>query len=188
MKKFLILTITFSLLLTGCGAGATETLSCTSDSTIGNVTSNTSYMIDHQGDEVKKVRITYKYRNNDTTNNEMDGVGTGTDGTTNDTQNDNDGIIDGVIGSAIDSVINGVTSTILDISGIRDRHATVQGTYGNIQGFSVQNTTDNTDNNYTVTYVIDYDTISDNDLTTLNLSRDLNTLRTNYITQGFTCK
>lgn len=186
MKKIIFLSITLTLLLTGCGAGATETLSCTSEATIGNITSSTSYMIDHQGDEVKKVRITYKYMSNNNT--EMDGVSTGTDGTTNDTQNDNDGIIDGVIGSAIDSIVNGVTSTILDIAGIRDRHTTVQGTYGNIQGFSVQNTTDNTDNNYTVTYVIDYDTISDEDLTTLNLSRDLNTLRTNYITQGFTCK
>ena len=91
------------------------------------------------------------------------------------------------MGSAIDSIINGVTGTILDISGIRDRHINVQNTYGNINGFSVQNTNDVGDDNYHVTYVIDYDTISDEDLTTLNLSRDINTLRSNYTSQGFTC-
>ena len=117
----------------------------------------------------------------------MDGVGTGTDGTTNDTQIDNDGIVDGIVGSAIDSIINGVTDTILDISGIRDRHVNVQNTYGNINGFSVQNTNDTTDNDYRVTYIIDYDNISDEDLARLNLSRDIDTLRSNYINQGFNC-
>ena len=39
-----------------------------------------------------------------------------------------------------------------------------------------------------VTYVIDYDTISDNDLARFNLSRDLDTMRDNYVNQGFTCK
>ena len=43
-------------------------------------------------------------------------------------------------------------------------------------------------NMYTVTYVIDYDMISDNDLATLNLSRDIDTLRSNYTNQGFSCK
>jgi hypothetical protein len=129
---------------------------------------------------------------NDSTNNvrnkrEIDGVGTGTDGTTNDTQMDDDGIIDGVVGSAIDTIVGGVTSIILDSAGLRDRHATVQNTYGNVNGFSVQNTND-ADNNYTVTYVIDYDTISDDDLDKFNLSRDLDEMRDNYVNQGFTCK
>ena len=115
-----------------------------------------------------------------------DGVGTGTDGTTNDTQQDNDGIVDGVVGNAIDSIVGGVTDVILDIAGIRDRHTTVQNRYANMNGFSIQNTTD-TDNNYRVTYVIDYDTISDNDLSNLNLSRDINTLRDTYTSQGFSC-
>ena len=43
--------------------------------------------------------------------------------------------------------------------------------------------TDNTDNDYRVTYVIDYDMISDADLATLNLSRDIDTLRNNYTNQ-----
>ena len=195
MKKFFFLSILSILMLTGCGAGATKTMKCTYESNTTDMTSKMTYDIDYEGKEVKKLRITYYYHqdidvntenttdNNDTT----DGVGTGTDGTTNDSQPDNDGIIDGVIGSAIDSMINGVTDTILDISGIRDRHANVQNTYGNMNGFSVQNTNDVTDNNYRVTYVIDYDTISDSDLTTLNLSRDIDTLRSNYTNQGFTC-
>ena len=91
------------------------------------------------------------------------------------------------LGSAIDTIVGGVTDIILDSAGLRDRHATVQNTYGNVNGFSIQNTRDQ-DNNYMVTYVIDYDTISDNDLARLNLSRDLNDLRDSYVNQGFTCK
>ncbi len=186
MKKYLFLTIFGIFMLTGCGAGATKTMSCTYKNTSNSLTTKMTYNIDHEDNDVKKVRITYDYHMDD--NDEVDGVGTGTDGTTNDTQQDNDGIIDGVVGSAIDSVINGVTSTILDIAGIRDRHSNVQNMYGNITGFSVQNTSDTTDNDYHVTYIVDYDTISDNDLATLNLSRDFDTLRGNYTSQGFTCE
>lgn len=204
MKKLFILSFASILLLTGCGA--TETLSCTYKNTNNNVTTKVSYDIDHEQDEIKKVRITYDYdfdnddtngnnngtngnNTNDNTNNnnEIDGVGTGTDGTTNDTQQDDDGIVDGIVGSAIDTIVGGVTGIILDSAGIRDRHATVQNTYGNITGFSVQNTND-VDNNYKVTYVIDYDTISNDDLARFNLSRDLDTMRDNYVNQGFTCK
>ena len=194
MKKILFLSAILMLTLTGCGAGATDTLSCTYENTSANLTTKITYDIDHQDTEVKKIRATYDYQMNvinDTDGdgqNDIDGVGTGTDGTTNDTQIDNDGIIDGVVGSAIDSVINGVTDVILDISGLRDRHTMVQNNYGNINGFSVQTTNDMNDNNYRVTYIIDYDTISDDDLMTLNLSRNVNSLRNNYVSQGFTCK
>ena len=194
MKKILILSMTITLLLTGCGVGATDTLSCTYENTSANLTTKITYNVDYQDTDVKKVRVTYDYRNNiisDTDGdgrNDIDGVGTGTDGTTNDTQIDNDGIIDGVVGSAIDAVINGVTGVILDVSGLRDRHSMVQNTYGNMNGFSVQNTNDMDNNNYHVTYIIDYDTISDNDLATLNMSRNVDSLRNNYISQGFTCR
>ena len=193
MKKTLILSSLLLLSLTACGAAKTETLSCTYETNTANLTTNMRYNIDYQDNEVKKVRITYNYdqvKMNDTDNdgkNDMDGVGTGTDGTTNDTQQDNDGIIDGVVGSAIDNIVGNVTDVILDVAGLKDRHANVQNTYGNIQGFSTENMTD-TDNSYKVTYVIDYDKISDDDLRTLNLSRDVNTLKQNYISQGFTCK
>ena len=194
MKKILFLSGILVFMLTGCGAGATKTMRCSYETRNNNLATKMSYDIDYQDTEVKKVRISYNYHQdvvNDTDGDgkdDVDGVGTGTDGTTNDTQIDNDGVIDGVVGSAIDSIINGVTDTILDISGIRDRHANVLNTYGNIPGFSVQNTMDNTDNDYMVTYVVDYDTISDNDLLSLNLSRDIDTLRDNYTAQGFTCK
>ena len=192
MKKIIYALVISTFMLTGCGAGATNTMSCTYENSTSNMSSRMAYNIDYQGNEVKKIRVTYKYHSDavdtgDDDDNQTDGVGTGTDGTTNDTQIDNDGIIDGVIGSAIDTAINGVTSTILDIAGIRNRHANVQNMYGNMTGFSVQNTNDVTDNDYTVTYVIDYDSISDDDLSTLNLTRDINTLRSNYINQGFTC-
>ena len=193
MKKMLFLSGVMIFLLTGCGVGATKTMSCSYNTSRNDLTTKTTYDVDYEGTEVKKVRITYNYHQdvmNDTDGdgkNDIDGVGTGTDGTTNDTQIDNDGIIDGVIGSAIDNIVSGVADVILDISGIRDRHNNVLNTYGNMSGFSVQNTTDNTDNSYMITYVIDYDTISDNDLVTLNLSRNINTLRTNYTNQGFTC-
>ena len=191
MKKIFGMALIIIFALTGCGPIATETMSCTYETTNNNLTSKITYNVDYQNKDVKKVRVTYKYHSDAVidTNDDgaIDGVGTGTDGTTNDTQIDKDGIIDGVIGSAIDSIINGVTTTILDISGLRDRHAAVQSTYGTMPGFSVQNTTDMTDNDYTVTYVVDYDNISDDDLNTLNLFRDINTLRSNYTSQGFTC-
>lgn len=217
MKKLFILSVASVLLLTGCGA--TETMNCTYESTASNGSTQVSYAIDHEKDEIKKVRITYDYKVNATDNGanmdngngadsdrdmngngtdntrtttddndkHMDGVGTGTDGTTNDTNPDNDGIVDGVVGSAIDTIVGGVTNTILDIAGLRERHQTVQNTYGNIAGFSVQNTSD-VDNNYKVTYVIDYDTITDSDLARFNLSRDLEAMRKSYVNQGFTCK
>ena len=162
MKKVFCLSILGIFMLTGCGAGATKTMKCTYESNANNITSKMTYNIDYEKKEVKKVRITYDYHqnmnenagtNNNMNNNNVvtgdndnaninDGVGTGTDGTTNDTQPDNDGIIDGIVGSTIDSIINGVTDTILDISGIRDRHINVQNTYGNMNGFSVQSTDD----------------------------------------------
>lgn len=263
MKKIIILSFASILMLTGCGA--TDTLSCSFENNANNGTTAVTYDIDHEGNEVKKVRITYDYDfnngnndgndlaaynqddntdnittndttnannnannandtrnidgnntngnvndatngNNDTntnndnittyntdgntnndTNNQIDGVGTGTDGTTNDSNVDNDGVVDGIVGSAIDVIVGGVTGIILDSAGLRDRHATVQNTYGNVNGFSVQNTTD-TDDNYMVTYVIDFDTISDDDLANLNFSRDLDAMRDTYVNQGFTCK
>lgn len=193
MKKLLMLSLVSIVMLTGCGAGETKTMSCSYENSAGNVTTKTKYDVDYEDKEVKKVRITYDYKQdiiNDTDNdgkNDIDGVGTGTDGTTSDTQHDNDGVVDGVVGSAIDKIINGATDVILDVAGLRERHRTVQSTYGNLTGFSVQNTTD-TDSNYKVTYVIDYDTISDTDLNSLNLSRDIDKFRDTYTSQGYTCK
>ena len=189
MKKVFLLLL-FTSILTGCGMPAMETINCSYQSNTDTLSTNIMYNIDYQGEEVKKVRITYDYMvntPNDNTDLGTDGVGTGTDGTTNDTEPDEDGIVDGIVGSAIDTVIGAVTDTILDVAGIRDRHNIVLNTYGEINGFSVTNTDDLTDNNYRVTYVIDYDTISDADLSTLGLSRDINTLKDNYTSQGLIC-
>lgn len=192
MKKILLLIFVSILTFTGCGKNDMKTMKCTYKNASDTMSTNITYNIDHMGDEIKKVRIMYHYEdlrkddNRDDSAN-TDGIGTGTDGTTSDTQIDNDGIVDGIVGSAIDSVINGMTNVILDVSGLRDRHSSVQGTYGTIPGFSFENT-DDIDNSYKVNYVVDYDMISDDDLSRLNLSRDLDTLRSNYVSQGFTCQ
>lgn len=193
MKKYLVISLVFTLMLTGCGAEKAKTMTCSYETSANNIATKMKYDIDYENNDVKKVRITYDYKQNTVVDNDndgkedIDGVGTGTDGTTTDTQRDNDGIIDGVVGNAIDKVVGGVTDVILDVAGLRERHRSVQSTYANMKGFSVQNTTD-TDNNYMVTYVIDYNTISDTDLATLNLSRDINTFRDTYTSQGYTCK
>jgi len=179
MKKALLI-IAVIAVLSGCGTN--DTLTCTTSNTVGNLTSTSTYMVEYSGNDVKMLTVTYDYRDN-----HVDGVGTGTDGTTNDTHIDDDGVVDGVVGSVIDTIVGGVTGIILDSAGLRDRHADVQNTYGNVNGFSVQNTNDANDN-YTVTYVIDYDTISDADLAGFNLTRSLDDMRTNYVNQGFTCK
>ena len=186
MKKIVCLSLIGILALTGCSFSKMETLTCDYENTIGNVTTKIDYAIDHEKDEIKKIRITYDYTNNDNIP-VQDGIGTGTDGTTNDTQPDNDGIIDGVVGETLNDLIRGMSDVILDVSGLKDRHMTIQNNYNGINGFSVQNVTD-IDNHYKVTYIIDYDNITETDLTRLNLSRNLNAQRDNYTSQGFTCK
>lgn len=205
MKKIIMLS-SLLVVLSACSLSKTKTLSCSYTNITNGLTSNITYNIDHEGDEVKKIRVMYDYKQDtvDTTDNmngtnatdgenamnnttgNMDGVGTGTDGTTNDTQPDDDGIVDGIVGSTFDSIINGVTGTILDISGLRSRHTMIQDEYANTNGFSYQNTTD-TDNNYSVTYVIDFDNMTDEDINGMAFNRDLATLRTTYTNQGFTC-
>lgn len=186
MKKIILIS-SLLVILSACSLAKTKTLSCTYTNLTNGLTSNITYSIDHEGDEVKKIRVMYDYKQDILGNNtDIDGVGTGTDGTTNDTQPDNDGIVDGVVGSAFDTLVNGVTSTILDISGLRSRHKMIQDEYANTNGFSVLNTTD-TDNNYSVTYVIDFDNMTDTDISGMNFNRDLTTLKTTYTNQGFTC-
>ena len=111
MKKALLI-IAVIAVLSGCGT--TETLTCTTNNTVGTLTSKSTYKIDYMNNEVKKLTVTYEYNDNHT-----DGVGTGTDGTTDDTDTDNDGIIDGVVGEALDDVVTGVSDGILDIAGIK---------------------------------------------------------------------
>ena len=189
MKK-VILSLGIILLMSGCGENMT-TMKCENTSTTNGLTSSIEYKIDYDDndDNVKYVTITYKYNQNaNTTEDQTDGVGTGTDGTTEDNDvNEKDGIVDGVVGDAIDEGVDAVTDTILDIAGLRSAFENQMSTYDNIEGFSYD-VERNTDNEYTVVYKIDFDKIADNDLVTFNLDRDLSTLQTTYENQGYTCK
>lgn len=181
MKKALLI-IAVIAVLSGCGT--TETLTCTSSNTVGNITSNTTYMVEYQGNDVKMLTVTYDYNDD-----HVDGVGTGTDGTTEDedTATEDDGIVDGVVGEALDDVVSGVADGILDIAGIRNRHNTRFGTYTNTEGFSTMIDSDN-DTDYKVTYTYDLNKLSDTDITTFGISRNINSLRTSYTKRGMTCK
>lgn len=179
MKKALLI-IAVIAILSGCGT--TETLTCTTDNTLGTLTSNTTYMIDYQNDEVKKLTVTYEYKDNHT-----DGVGTGTDGTTEDNDTDDNGIIDGVVGEALDDVVTGVTDGILDIAGIKTRHNTRFGSYTNTEGFMTNIDLDN-DTDYKVTYTYDLTKLSDDDISAFGIDKDFNTLKTTYTNRGLTCK
>lgn len=181
MKKALLI-IAVIAVLSGCGTN--ETLTCTTSNSIGTVTSNTKYMIEYQGNDVKMLTVTYDYRDN-----HVDGVGTGTDGTTddNETDTDDDGVIDGVVGEALDDVVTGVRDGILDMAGIRTRHNTRFGTLNNTEGFTTMVDSDN-DTDYKVTYTYDLGKLSDTDITTFGISRDFETLRSGYTDRGLTCK
>lgn len=179
MKKALLI-IAVIAVLSGCGT--TETLTCTTNNTVGTLTSKSTYKIDYMNNEVKKLTVTYEYNDNHT-----DGVGTGTDGTTDDTDTDNDGIIDGVVGEALDDVVTGVSDGILDIAGIKSRHNARFGTYTNTEGFMTKIDNDN-DKDYKVTYTYDLSKLSDTDLATFGIDRDFNTQKTTYTNRGLTCK
>ena len=179
MKRALLV-VAVIIILSGCGA--TETLTCTADNTVGTVTSKTTYKIEHKNDEIKQITVTYEYEEAHT-----DGMDTGTDGTTEDTDNDDDGIVDGVVGEALDDVVTGITDGILDIAGIKTRHNNQFGSYTNTEGFQITTDVDS-DNDYKVTYTYDLSKLSDNDLTTFNIDKDLETQKKVYTDRGLTCK
>lgn len=200
MKKLLIV-LSIVFLMSGCDMG-NDTLTCTSTSSANGMTTDTKYEIKYSGDDVKFVTITYDYnQNNDTitgtdntNNNNTDGVNADTDGTTKDTDiTNNDGkvnsneVVDGVVGDTVDGVVDGVTDTILDLAGVRSTFENQMNSYDNIKGFSYDVDVDN-DNEYKVVYKIDFDKISDSDLTRFNVDRDFSTIRSNYEDLGYTCK
>ncbi len=76
MKKVLLIMAVIAV-LSGCGNR--EMLTCTTDNTLAGITSTTTYNIEYAGTDVKKVTATYKYSNG-----HVDGVNTGTDGSTED--------------------------------------------------------------------------------------------------------
>ncbi len=147
MKKALLI-IAVIAVLSGCGTN--DSLTCTTENTLGNISSSTSYKIDYKDNDVKMMTVTYEYKDGHT-----DGVGTGTDGTTqdDDTTGETDGVIDGVVGEALDDVVSGVTNTILDLADIKTRHNARFGNYTNTNGFMTSIDTDN-DNDYKVTILM----------------------------------
>ena len=181
MKKALLI-IAVIAVLSGCGTN--DSLTCTTENTIGNISSSTTYKIDYRNNDVKMMTVTYEYKDGHT-----DGVGTGTDGTTedDDSNNEADGVIDGVVGEALDDVVTGVTNTILDLADIRTRHNNRFGNYTNTEGFMTSIDTDN-DNDYKITYTYDFSKLSDNDISTFGISRDFDTMQSMYTSRGLTCK
>jgi len=187
MKKILVF-LGITLLLSGCGE-TTESLQCKQSITANGLTTNTTYDIDYENDDIKYVTITYNYKQDEyTTRNNLDGVGTGTDGTTQDDDvNENDGIVDGVVGDAVDEGVETITDTILDIAGIKNNYEQQLTMYDDLEGFDYK-VDRNLENEYTVVYKIDLDKIDDTDLTTFNIDRNLKNTRTTYEDQGYVCK
>lgn len=197
MKKLLIV-LSVLFLMSGCNDN-TDTLSCSSTTTANGVTTKTTYDIKYQNDDVKHVMITYDYNQDNTTNNTkddnntMDGVDADTDGIDNDNTKDNDtalksdDVVDGVVGDAIDGAVDGVTNTILDLAGIKNRYENQLSTYDNIEGFSY-NVDIDSNTEYKVIYEIDMDKISDSDLARFDVTRDFSDIKANYEDLGYTCQ
>ena len=177
MKKVLLL-IAVVAVLSGCGAN--DKLTCTYDNTVGDVTSKTEYVIEYRNNNIKKIKATYDYKSN-----HVDGVGTGTDGTTNDKDDNKDN--DGILGGTVSSRLELPSTDSIDISGIKTRHDSKFGTYTNIKGFT-SDVNVNDDTNYKVIYTYDLNTLSDNDINNLGINRDLNTFKTTLTNRGLTCK
>ena len=189
MKKVLI-ALSVLFIMSGCDE-KTDTLSCTSTTTANGMTTNTTYDVDYVDDDVKYVTITYDYSQDGNTD-DTDGMNADTDGldeTDNNNNNnlDSDDVIDGVVGDAIDETVEGVTETILDIAGIKNRYENQLTNLDNIEGFSYEVDMDN-NTEYKIIYKIDMDKISDTDLANFNAVRSLSEIRTNYEGLGYTCK
>ncbi len=179
MKKIILLALIIAV-LSGCGTN--DKITCTNTNTVGNLTSSTKYAIDYRNNEIKKIILTYDYKET-----KKDGVETGTDGTTSDEDNTGDGIIGGVAGKALDDVIDTTTDGILDIAGIKTRHNSRFGTYTNINGFTSDVNIDNAEN-YKITYTYDLTKLSDTDITTLGIDRDYTAYKNTLTNRGLTCK
>lgn len=190
MKKLILFTCLI-VLLTGCGTQSMNTVTCTTDITTNGITNKMSYVIDYdRNNKVRKVMVTYDYNKPvDADDTHIDGVGTGTDGTTvdKDTKNENPEVVDGVVGKFVDTIVGETVDTIYDISGLSDRHTLAQTRYNDIEGITY-NVMTTAANQYKVVYTIDMDKLSDNNLVLFNLNRDYTTLRTSYTDAGLTCK
>ena len=100
MKKLIVLLGMCAFMLTGCGMGATKTMSCTYRNAGTYLTTKMTYNIDYQGTEVKKLRVTYDYHqdnmdtNSGTTGNtDVTGGTPGNTDTNTGTTNNMDGVL-----------------------------------------------------------------------------------------------
>lgn len=190
MKKVLI-ALSVLFIMSGCDE-ATDSLTCNSTTTANGVTTKTTYDIDYVDDDVKYVTITYDYNQNNNNDDDVDGLNADTDGldeTDNNNNNnlDSDDVVDGVVGDVIDETVQGVTETILDIAGIKNRYENQMTRFDNIEGFAYEVDVDN-NNEYKIIYKIDMGKISDTDLANFDAARDFSDIRTNYEDLGYTCK
>ena len=189
--KRLVLFMCLIIILSGCGTKDMKMTTCTTDITTNGITNKMSYNIDYDKDnKVRKVVITYDYNKPvDADENHIDGVGTGTDGSTTDkdTNNENPEVVDGVVGKAIDTIVGETVDTIYDISDLSDSHKLAQSRYDDIDGITYDVVTTSA-TQYKVVYTIDMDKLSDNNLVLFNLDRNYTTLKNSYINSGLTCK
>lgn len=197
MKK-LLMVLAILFIMSGCGEKA-NMMSCRSTTTANGVTTDTTYDIDYVDDEVKYVTITYDYNqdmseaDDNNANDDVDGVNSDTDGLEEDNDSsrnadtDAEDVVDGVVGEAIDDAVDGVRETILDIAGIKNRYENQLSTYDNMEGFSYDVDVDS-NTQYKVIYKIDMSKISDSDLATFNIGRNVSDIRDNYEGLGYSCK
>lgn len=185
MKKLFICGLLLAV-LSGCDENMKE-MTCSSSTNANGVITKTSYDIKYDGDEVKKVIITYDYTDNQT--NDVDGTQADTSGLTRNNNDDgvvtSDDIVDGAVGDAIDTGVNTVKDTILGLSGLKQSMDLTM--YDNIDGLTYKVDVDN-DREYKVIYEVDMDKIGDNDLSLFNISRDFSDIKDNYESYGYTCE
>ena len=200
MKKSILIfsTLFVTIFLSGCSLTDMETYSCTSTTTDDNgLTTKITYDITHSDDTVDMVKITYDYEQEDNDDmgnmvddmanmidDDIDGLNADTDGNS---DADNNEVVDGVVGDTLDAIVNGVTDTIIDIAGLRERHNVVSNKYGKLEGVTIT-VEDDTEDSYKVVYDIDMAKISDDDLDIFNLDRSFETLKGNYNSLGLMCK
>lgn len=191
-KKIALLTPLALLSLSACSLNGEEKLTCTNEREVGNTTTNIKYEINHKNNDIKKMTIIYDYNNtSNTAKTKIDGTDADTDGITETKEDVNDDlsdkVIDGVVGDTVDTILGPITDTIIDLSKVKERHNSVQTNYKDVEGFTY--TVDNDeDNHYKIKYEVDFDKISSTDLTRLGYTKDLEKARSDYESQGFTCK
>ena len=190
MKK-IIVALSILFIMSGCDTNAnTKSLSCKSSSTNNGIVTETTYDVDYDNNDVKYITITYNHSRYNTQADNNDGVNADTDGLSEENNTNtlnSDDVVDGVVGDAIDKTVEGVTETILDIAGIKNNIQTQLSIYDNIEGFSYDVDID-TNDQYQIVYKIDMSKISDENLATFNITRNLSDMRSNYEAQGYTCK